>query len=206
WLVALSGRPWPAVYAWKALTVLAHLGTAALVLRIARAVGSERDARRAFVLWLWNPWLLLESCGSAHNESFVALGIAATSLAVVKSRFFAGALAFGAAVLVKHGCAPLSVPLLAQAIWKKQRTPFLLGTGVVLLAVAWSWARWWTGPGGLDWFFAQRLIARGSLASLAHEWFGPWASRGMRSVGGLALAATAWLSITRARDAQSFAR
>src|SRR5262249_3058313 len=127
-------------------------------------------------------------------------------LAVVKSRFFAGALAFGAAVLVKHGCAPLSVPLLAQAIWKKQRTPFLLGTGVVLLAVAWCWARWWTGPGGLDWFFDQRLIARGSRAALAHEWLGPWASRATRSLGWLALAATTLLSISRARDAQSFAR
>jgi hypothetical protein len=206
WLVALLGAPWTAVYAWKALTVLAHLATAALVLRIARAVGSERDARRAFVLWSWNPWLLLESCGSAHNESFVALAVAATCLAVVKNRFFAGALAFGAAVLVKHGCAPLSLPLLVQAVWRKQRLPFLLGTGVVLLAVAWSWAHWWTGPGGFDWFFDQRLIARGSVASHAHEWFGPWASRATRTLGWLALAATAGLSISRARDPQSFAR
>jgi hypothetical protein len=206
WLAALLGAPWPAVYAWKALAGAAHLGAAALVLKTARAVGSERDARRCLVLWLWNPWLLLESCGSAHNESFVALGVAATALLVARNRAFGSALAFGGAVLVKHGCAPLCVPLLAQAVWRQRRVQFLAGTLVVLAVVDACYWLWWSGPLGVDWISDQLDIGRGSLASLSGAWLGHWASRVVRTAGLASVAAVTLLAVVRSRDAQTFTR
>ena len=206
WLVALFGSPWLAIYAWKLLCALCHLATSGLLLQTMRVIGSERDARRTFVLWLWNPWILLECCGSAHNEAFVVLGIAAMGLALAKSRFFATALAPGAMILVKHGSAPLSLLLFITACWQKQRMSFLLGAALAIAVTLGCYSMLWSGPKGLDWITSQQHVAQGSLPSLLGEMFGDFAKYGALLFGLVALTVVCLAGVQRCKDATSFGR
>lgn len=204
-LCAELGSPWLAAYAFKLLCGAAHVATALLVLRTLRLVAGERDARRGFVLWLWNPWLLLESCGSGHNDAFVALLLAAGCLGLAHGRFAAATGGFGFALLVKHGSAPVLPVLLVTAIWRRRLRDLLAGAAVVLAATAVAWLHYWSVPGGLDWILAQNAVARGSLASLA-DGLVAGAGTAVRALGLLATLAVLALAARRARDAQAFAR
>lgn len=202
WFTALCSSPWLAVYAWKLLCVLAHIATASILLRTLRLLGSERDARRGYVLWLWNPWILLECCGSAHNEAFVALGLAATGLALARGNFFGTALSYGAMILVKHGSAPLSLLLLVTSIWQKRRVAFLAGAATTLVA-ALLCALWlWSEPTGLDWIANQRNVARGSLGSL----LGPVVGSATAMIGLVLLLLINLAGVKHCKDATAFGR
>jgi hypothetical protein len=202
WFVALCGSPWLAVYAWKLLCVLAHIATAGILLRTLRWIGSERDARRGYVLWLWNPWILIECCGSGHNEAFVALGLAATGLALARSQFFAMALAYGAMILVKHGSAPLSLLLLVTSIWQKRRVAFLAGAATAIAATLLCALWLWSGEDGLAWIANQRNVARGSLSTL----LGPVLGSVTALLGLVLLLLLHFAGIKHCKDATNFGR
>ncbi len=188
-LAATFDDPWIGAYAWKALMAAAHVMTAWLVLLTLRVVSGERDARRGFVLWLWNPWLLLESCGQGHNDALVALGLAATGLMLARSRTAIATATYGAAMLVKH-CNPVLLPaLLADAIRQRRLAGFAVGSAAVAAALAWSYQEWWSDTGGLDWITNQDQVARGSLPALFGSALGSWATTALRLAG---VVATLW--------------
>ena len=98
YLVALAGGSiWVGVYLFKLCFAGCHLGCAWLLARAS-------TAPQTFVLWLWNPFVLLELVCSAHNEALMALFLSAMVLALVKERMALATLAFGCVVLTKHGC------------------------------------------------------------------------------------------------------
>ena len=60
---------------YKFVGVLAQIGSALLILKIAPKLGaSEGLARAGAFAFLWNPLLLWEMVGNAHNDGLMMLG------------------------------------------------------------------------------------------------------------------------------------
>lgn len=134
---------------YKAAAALAHLTGAGLVFSIARRLGAGLPrARASAYLYLWNPMLLWEMIGNAHNDGLMMLlGLGAAWLFVAGVDLLVlPAIAAGA--LVK---APLVLmaPVLCSALWRRGRARAVEG---VLLAVALAAAVYrpfWEGPNTL---------------------------------------------------------
>ncbi len=189
-LVATIDAPWLGAYTFKGLMAIAHVLTAWLVLLTLRSVAGERDARRGYVLWLWNPWLLLESCGQGHNDALVALGLATAGLMIARSRTAMATFAYGCAMLVKH-CNPAFLPaLFGDALRQRAIPAFAIGSAFIVAILTLSQWHWWSGPGGLDWITNQDNVARGSLPALLGRTLGEWAIPTTRIIGAFA---TLWI-------------
>ncbi|MEZ5963219.1 MAG: hypothetical protein R3F56_05155 [Planctomycetota bacterium] len=194
--------PWLGVLFFKILTATAHVATGWLLGRAA----PPREAPRVLALWLFHPWILLESCGSAHNEALVCLALAWMLERAARDRWLAATLAFGLAVLTKHGCAPLG-PLLLVAAWRRQRlVPFAGGVAVtagLTLILAW---RYFLKPGALD-FLATQTGNRGtSLQHFAVLVTDPSAAPWLLWGGYAATLATLAWAAARTRALEDFAR
>lgn len=199
-LVARIDDPWVGAYAWKGLAAIAHLATAALLADSARRAAGEDSARRAFVAWAWNPWLLLESCGSGHNDAFLALGIAAACAALARGAHGISAVGYGAGMLVKHASPALAPLLLATAVRQRRLAPFAIGAACVGFAIAASYAIWWSAPGGLDWLTKQVAVSRGSLSAIFTEHLGGSVGMAAAWAGTALFALVLVVAATRARD------
>ncbi len=162
-IAAISGeQAWIGVYLFKLLFAACHVLTAVQVAAAVRAAAPQQEAR-ALLLWLWNPWLLVECAGSAHNEALMALALATMVRGIAERRFAWATCAFGLAVLTKHGCAPLG-PLLLVLAWRERRVgAFALGVAVtVLIAAPLAW-HYFREPGALG-FLAKQTANRGASA------------------------------------------
>lgn len=203
---ALPDEPWIGAYAWKGLCAAAHVLTALLLAAAARRTAGEDSARRAFVLWAWNPWLLLESCGSGHNDAFVALGLALACAALARANLFGTALGYGAGMLVKHGN-PLAAPLLlVTALRQRRLLGFALGTAAVGAGLYFAWQHWWNVEGGFDWIRKQADVQRGSLSALVTAHVSPEASAVVPWIGAVFAGAALVLGLARSNDAVSCSR
>ena len=206
WLCALPDSPWVGAYLWKLLMALSHIGTSLVIYRTIQLAATERQARSGLVLWLWNPWLLLECCGSAHNDALVALGLAVMCYGVVRSRYGLGAFGYGCGMLVKHG-SPLILPVLFCAAWRRRRlSGFALGSSLILLLVAVGYAHYWSVDDGFAWILNQDSVARGSVSSIVGGYLGSGAGLALRLVGALVSLCLVIWAIRRARSEQAFAR
>ncbi len=199
-LVARIDNPWIGAYAWKALAALAHLATASLLAISVRHTAGEQAARRAFVAWAWNPWLLLESCGSGHNDAFLALGLAAACAAMARGAFGTTAIGYGAGMLVKHASPAMAPLLLATAARQRRLAPFAIGTLCVGAGIAAAWSAWWSVPGGVDWIRNQVNVARGSLSAILTEHAGGTVGMAAAWAGTVLFAIVLALAAWRARD------
>ena len=206
WLCAVPDSPWLGAYLWKGLAAAAHVATALSLAATTRSLSNEANARRMLVLWLWNPWLLLESAGSGHNDAFVALGLAACGHAIAQARFAVGSLAYGVAMLVKHGSPTLAPLLLAAAFRQRRLVPFAIGTGLVATILAVAWLLSWSAPSGLDWITDQANVAQGSLSSLLAAHVGSGAGVAATWIGTGLLVALLVHGAIALRDARSFGR
>ena len=134
------------VLLYKAVAVAAHLGSGALTYLIARRLSGEtRIARLSAYLYLWNPMLLWEMVGNAHNDGFMMLlGLVAVWLFVAGFDLLVlGALA--AATLVKVPVAIIGPVLLVGLLrrsWARAIESALLG---LALAAA-VYRPFWEGP------------------------------------------------------------
>lgn len=203
WAVAaLAGESaWLGAYLFKALFAACHVATA-LVLRAA-CTGPSRAV--ALTLWLWNPALLLESATHGHNEALMVLFLACAAGGIARSRVAAGTLAFGLAVLTKHGCAVLG-PLLLACAWRQGRLgSFLLGAaGSIALTVP-AVLHWFLAPGGLDWLTRQTANRGTSLQHFAGLALGADAARPLLLAGYAVLLAALARACLRTRDARTLA-
>ena len=205
-LCALPDLPWVGAYLWKLLAAAAHLATAALLHSALLALGREAAGKRALVLWLWNPWILLECCGSGHNDAFVALGLAASCRWLVRGQAAGASGGYGAAMLVKHG-SPALLPLLLFAAARQRRfAAFCFGSVAVAAAAAWAFLHYWQGPDGLRWIQDQGNVARGSLSSLLSLHLAQGLGPATRWLGAALGVATVALGAARVVDARSYAR
>jgi hypothetical protein len=206
WLFAQGESPWFAVCAWKVMSALAHVGTALLLFATMRALHGERDARRGLVLWLWNPWILLEACSMGHNDVLAGVLIAVALYGVATGATVRGTAAFGGALLIKHGPAPFGPLLLAHALANGRVARFLGGVAIsAAFAAYWFW-RYFRDEGALDFIRKQTEIERASPSSLASMAFGPWAGATVVVFGALLM--LVWLSLgwRRAKDPTAVGR
>lgn len=199
-LVARIDDPWVGAYVWKALAAIAHLATASLLADSVRRTAGEELARRAFVAWAWNPWLLLESCGSGHNDAFLALGLAAACTALARGAHGMAAIGYGAGMLVKHANPAFAPLLMVTAARQRRLAAFATGALCVAAAVAASYATWWSAPGGLDWLTKQIDVSRGSLSAILTQHLGGSVGIAAAWAGTALFALVLVVAATRAKD------
>jgi alpha-1,6-mannosyltransferase len=134
---------------YKLVSASAHVAGAALILQIARHLGaSPATARACAYLFLWNPTLVWEMVGNAHNDGVMMLGALLAARLLVASMWvlILPALALGA--LVKLPVAILA-PLFFIAIWRHRKLFALESAALALLLVAVVYRPFWEGPATL---------------------------------------------------------
>jgi alpha-1,6-mannosyltransferase len=130
---------------YKVVGALAHVAGAALVLAVARKLGAgECQARASAYLFLWNPLLLWEMVGNAHNDGVMMLGglLAAWLLLARVDLLVLPAVALGA--LVKLPIV-VTVPLLFMVVWRRKRAAAIGGFGLAMLLVLVVYRPFWEG-------------------------------------------------------------
>lgn len=194
WAVAAvaGDRIWVGVYAFKLVFAACHVGTAWLVSRTAAPTDGPAR-RRMLAAWLWNPFLILESANSGHNEAIMALWLGVMVWACRRDRMALATGAFGMAVLFKHGCAVLGPLLLALACGRRQRVGF--GAGVMVTAAVTTPLAWhyFADPASLEVFTRQAAVLQASLQAAVDGLWGDAATRAVRATAvGAVLGALAW--------------
>ena len=103
-----------AVILYRLTGLAAHLAAAWVIWKaIGRAHPQRALAAAAF--FAWNPFLLFESVGSAHNDAVVALCLTLSLWAILVSRWPLATVALTCAVMVKPFMGVLMAPFLAAA-------------------------------------------------------------------------------------------
>ena len=163
WITWLAGNSiWAGVYGFKLLFAGCHV-LAAWLIYLALSGRGQHAARRGLLLYLWNPLLLLELAGSGHNDALMAVGLAAMCWGIARERFAVATVAFGTAVLAKHGCAVLGPCLFALAWRRGQLVDMAKGCAIVAVVTAALVARYFLESGALDFWAAQTQIRATSL-------------------------------------------
>ena len=137
------------LFGFKVLAAASYLGCAWLVYRIVSIAPSGRPLF-AFVLFAWNPFMLLRVVGDGHND-LVMMFFALLALLAARRRMWTFVfLLLSASVLIKHSTALLGPPLLLYA-WHRLEGPpparvralapgLALGAGLAALAYLPFWA------------------------------------------------------------------
>jgi hypothetical protein len=132
------------VFIFKLISVLGYVGTALLIGLILRRLAPQR-ALLGVVIFAWNPFVLYNAAGNAHNDTVMAFFIVLGFYWLLQGRFTLAALAQVAGALIKFIPA-LLLPIIVLAAFKRlptwrQRIGFLLVTGIacaLLAAIAYA--------------------------------------------------------------------
>jgi hypothetical protein len=104
--------------AFKALNALALLGLVAIVWRAVRVFAPERAAQ-AVVLGGWNPYVLYEGVGNAHNDLLMVALCVAGAVAAARAGQGRGLALWAAGAAVKYVTA-LTAPVLFLWLWRSR--------------------------------------------------------------------------------------
>ncbi|MEZ5988245.1 MAG: hypothetical protein R3F30_03830 [Planctomycetota bacterium] len=160
WPSGAGGRVWAGLFLVKLTTVLGLLLAArALCALVPRADGARRT--RLLVLFLWNPFVVLEFAVDGHNDVFLVLPL-------LWGLGLAGRAGLGLvlATLAKPTALAAGPVLLATEARRGALGRFAVAAAAGAALLAGAWALWWSGPGGLDWIARQRGIGGASLQAL----------------------------------------
>ncbi|AQS59280.1 hypothetical protein B0537_09400 [Desulforamulus ferrireducens] len=144
WLVALTNQQfWCAVYIFKLFAGIIHLVNTLIIGLTARRLGC--NPTQAMFIYGWNPLLLFELPGHAHNDAllitFIILSVYA--LTVLRGLFCLPFLTL--AVLVKYTPVLLVPFFFGWLIKKRWLTSLLLGGLLALALVVLWWLPYWEG-------------------------------------------------------------
>jgi hypothetical protein len=137
------------VLAFKLVSVLAYAGAAALIALALRRREPER-ALVGTVIFAWNPLVLYETAGNAHNDAAMILFIALAFYLLTRDRFTLAAAALAAGAMVKFIPA-LLIPLVVVAgirtarDWRGRGVFVLTTAAACLVVVATAYAPFWHG-------------------------------------------------------------
>jgi hypothetical protein len=201
------------VVVYKGIGAAAHLGGAALVFAIARRLGADLWlARASAFLYLWNPMLLWEMVGNAHNDGLMMLfGLVAAYLFVAGADLLVlAAVAAGALVKVP---VVLMAPVLFIGVWRRHITRAVEGAVLAVALAAAVYNPFWEGLDTLtalrrtDLFTASfgsvlRLSLAPSLGLAEATTLARWASLGAFAV---VACAALWMA-ARAQGARQVLR
>src|SRR5712692_7698680 len=133
------------VLLYKVVAALAHIAGAVLIFQIALRLGAHRDrARASAYLYLWNPMLLWEMVGNAHNDGVMMLfGLGAAWLLVAGVDLLVlPAVAAGALVKVP---VVLIAPLFCIGTWRRGWARAVEGALLALALAAAIYRPFWEG-------------------------------------------------------------
>jgi hypothetical protein len=199
-LVVLAGdNPLGAVVAYKALALTCYVACCALIWCSAE----PRQRVRSFVLFAWNPLVVLDVLGKVHNDVLPALAVLLAVVLVTRRRGAAGLTLGVAGALVKASALAVAPVLVVEQMY--QRRWWSLGLGLVLASglAALAYLPFWAGAEVPRAFMHQtgRLIwSPGSLLSVATDGLpgAPW-DTAVRGVLLLTCLASWGLVLRRAR-------
>jgi alpha-1,6-mannosyltransferase len=137
------------VVLYKLVAALAHLASAALVLSICNQIGATAcQAKTSAYLLLWNPLLLWEMVGNAHNDGVMMLGGLAAVWLLAQNRnvLVLPALMLGA--LVKLPVVVLA-PLISLTLWHRKKAAAIEGFWLALLLAVVVYRPFWEGAATL---------------------------------------------------------
>ncbi len=134
------------VLLYKLVALLAHLGSGALIYLIAaRLTGSARRAGCSAYLFLWNPLLLWETVGNAHNDGLMLLfGLVGVWLFIAGHDLLALA-CVGLGALIKLPIALIG-PVLFVGVLRRSRARAIAGGLLGLALVLVMYRPFWAGP------------------------------------------------------------
>jgi alpha-1,6-mannosyltransferase len=194
---------------YKVVAAVAHLGSAAVIVSIGRRLGANPcQALAGGYLFLWNPLLLWEMVGNAHNDGLMMLGaLLAVWLLLRRANVLVmPALALGA--LVKLPAAVLS-PLFLIALARRSKAAAVESLALAAVLVALVYRPFWEGVETLTALRRTELFTAslGSVLRLAGEpWLGQVTSTTVAravSLGAFVLVVAVCIGFTlRVRDAQ----
>jgi hypothetical protein len=160
------------VLGYKLVASAAHLVSAALVLHIARRLGADgQRARACAFLFLWNPTLLWEMIGNAHNDGVMMLGgLLAVALFTQPRASMLVLPMLAAGALIKLPLAVLA-PLFFVAELRRRWLVALEGAALAALLVVLVYRPFWQGPDTLTALRRTDLFTAslGSVLRLALE-------------------------------------
>lgn len=170
---------YPNLLLHKGLAALAYLGSVALLAATLRRFAPER-ALSGTLFFAWNPLVLMEAVGNAHNDILMAaflLAAFAFLAGAVREEDEAGALLsifwLGAAVLVKF-VPLLLLPFFLLALgagrpWRLRLMRSALFLLLLLLLGVAFYLPFWTWPGIADTFLRRVDMFRMTVVSVAKE-------------------------------------
>ncbi len=147
---ATRSDPFLTTMLFKLVGALSILGTASIIWKLLRTI-SPRDAARGTLLFLWNPVVLLESVGNAHNDALMAALVMVAVLLLYRHKYLLGFLFLLLATFVKYIVAPAAGFYLVARLrpgvasnrerWNSALSLFTLA--VVVTTVVWT--PYWAG-------------------------------------------------------------
>lgn len=196
---------WPTVYGFKLAFALCHIGTAWL-LYLALCRRNQAQAGRALFLYLWNPWILMETAGSGHNDALMALFLAFMIWLLSEGRWAWATLAFGTAALTKHGCVVIGPFLLVLAIRQGKLRAFGLGALATLLLTALFVWHYFPVPQALEALWLQTAVGQTSLQHFLTLWLGEGSERALLLCGYSITLLYLGATLRKIEDLESFGR
>lgn len=198
-----GGRVWAGIYLFKLVFALCHLLVAYCVYQAARRVQPDH-AKLALYLYLWNPFLLLEAAGSAHNDTLMAVGLGLMVWALAAGNMLFGTVAFGLAVLTKHSSVVLGPLLLVLAWRRRQLGGFVKGVAVVGAITVGFALFYFMERGAIEALLAQAEHRRTSLQRFVEVFLGSTDPQMLIIIGiALSLLFLLWC-LPSVRDLESF--
>jgi len=156
---------------YKALAALAHSGGAAVVYWIAHRLSRDTVQAQAMAfIYLWNPMLLWEMVGNAHNDGLMMLfGLFGVWL-FVEGKDLLVLAAIAAGVLVKVPVAVIA-PTLFVGVWQRSRAKAVEGAVLAFALAVAVYRPFWQGPDTLTVLRRTDLFTAslGSILRLALE-------------------------------------
>ncbi len=181
-IMSLTGPdPVPATYAYKIILGIVALGLTVLIYFFARRItGSNRLAIAATVLVGWQPNMLVESTGQAHNDPVMLLLSTAGLFLVIAGGVDAirgGMVLITLSALVKYVTLPLLgllgliriVDRRQPSSWRRILTAWLLDGIAIVAVIGAVFAPFWAGLGTLR----EMFLEPGRLYTNP-VWFGSW--------------------------------
>jgi hypothetical protein len=193
WIHVPDAAPFAQVLAFRAGAIAALLAAA---LALARALGDDLAARRAMLVFLWNPLVLLECVASLHTELLTAL-LSCAGLLALSRGLLVGLVLVGSTIAIKVSFAYM-LPALAAFAWNRggrgRRGLGAVAAGIATTFGVWLLPDWmnanpWGPVAAAAHFAADSWTAALQLFARAAEIPGSWVRGVMRGLFAVLLVA-----------------